>query len=41
RQLATNADLVARAVTILEGMNVRVQSAPEVRERLMLTKRAP
>ncbi len=41
RQLATNADLVARAVKVLEGMNVRVQSAAEVRDRLGLTKRSP
>jgi uncharacterized protein (DUF849 family) len=33
---ATNRDLVARAVTILEAMNVRVLGAPEVRERLAL-----
>jgi len=41
RQLATNADLVARAVKILEGMNVRVQTAAEVRDRLGLFKRTP
>jgi 3-dehydrocarnitine:acetyl-CoA trimethylamine transferase len=33
---ATNRDLVARAVTILEAMNVRVLGAAEVRERLAL-----
>jgi uncharacterized protein (DUF849 family) len=34
--LATNADLVERAVTILEAMNVRVLGPHEVRERLAL-----
>ena len=34
---ATNADLVTRAVTILEAMNVRVLGADEVREKLHLT----
>jgi uncharacterized protein (DUF849 family) len=38
-ELATNAQLVARAVTILEGMNVRVLTAPDVRAKLQLTKR--
>lgn len=33
---ATNRDLVARAVTILEAMNVRVLGPAEVRERLAL-----
>jgi uncharacterized protein (DUF849 family) len=33
---ATNGDLVARAVTILEAMNVRVLGPAEVRERLAL-----
>ncbi len=33
---ATNADLVTRAVTILEAMNVRVRGAAEVREQLDL-----
>jgi len=33
---ATNGDLVARAVTILEAMNVRVLGPTEVRERLEL-----
>jgi uncharacterized protein (DUF849 family) len=36
--LATNADLVGRAVTILEGMNVRVLGPAEVRERLGLVR---
>jgi 3-dehydrocarnitine:acetyl-CoA trimethylamine transferase len=36
---ATNADLVGRAVAILEAMNVRVLGADEVRERLRLVKR--
>jgi len=39
--LATNADLVERAVTILEGMGARVIGPEEVRERLKLTKRMP
>ncbi len=39
KQLATNAELVARAVRILESMNVRVQGPAEVRDRLALTKR--
>jgi uncharacterized protein (DUF849 family) len=34
--LASNGDLVARAVHILEGMNVRVLGAAEVREKLKL-----
>jgi uncharacterized protein (DUF849 family) len=36
---ATNGELVARAVQILEAMNVRVLTPAEVRERLKLTKR--
>jgi uncharacterized protein (DUF849 family) len=36
RQLATNAQLVTRAVTILEAMNVRVLGPDEVRARLGL-----
>jgi adhesin HecA-like repeat protein len=36
--LASNGDLVARAVTILEAMNVRILGPAEVRERLALTK---
>jgi len=39
-QLATNAQLVERAVTILEAMNVRILGPHEVRERLALRKRA-
>jgi uncharacterized protein (DUF849 family) len=35
-QQATNAELVARAVTILKAMNVRVLGPAEVRERLAL-----
>jgi uncharacterized protein (DUF849 family) len=35
-ELATNAQLVERAVTILEAMNVRILSPDEVRERLRL-----
>lgn len=40
-QLATNAQLVERAVTIIENMGARVIGPQEVRERLNLTKRAP
>jgi 3-dehydrocarnitine:acetyl-CoA trimethylamine transferase len=36
-RLATNADLVERAVAILEGLNVRVLGPDEVRERLSLS----
>jgi uncharacterized protein (DUF849 family) len=39
-QLATNAQLVERAVKILEGMNVRVLGPEEVRSKLKLTKRS-
>ena len=39
--LATNAQLVERAVTILEGMGARVIGPDEVRERLKLEKRMP
>ena len=38
-RLATNADLVERAVTILEAMNVRVLGPDAVREKLRLTRR--
>ena len=38
-RLATNAELVERAVTILEAMNVRVLGPGEVRERLGLVRR--
>ncbi len=38
-KLATNAELVARAVTILEGMNVRVLGPDEVRAKLKLKRR--
>jgi uncharacterized protein (DUF849 family) len=38
-QLASNADLVSRASTILEGMGVKVMSAQAVRDKLELTKR--
>ncbi len=37
--LASNGDLVARAVTIAEGMGTRVLGPAEVRERLALEKR--
>jgi uncharacterized protein (DUF849 family) len=36
--LASNGELVTRAVTILEAMNVRILGPAEVRERLALTK---
>ena len=35
---ATNAQLVERAVAILEAMNVRVLGPDEVRQRLQLSK---
>jgi uncharacterized protein (DUF849 family) len=38
-RLGTNAELVERAVTILEGMNVRVLGPDEVREKLALRVR--
>jgi uncharacterized protein (DUF849 family) len=38
-ELATNAQLVERAVAILEAMNVRVLGAEEVRDRLRLVRR--
>ncbi len=39
--LATNAQLVERAVTIIENMGARVIGPEEVREKLKLQKRAP
>lgn len=39
--LATNEDLVGRAVTIIESMGAQVMDAAGVREKLGLTKRAP
>ena len=39
--LATNAQLVERAVTIIESMGARVVGPDEVRKRLSLKKRAP
>ena len=36
--LATNGQLVERAVTILEAMNVRVLGPDEVRDRLALVR---
>ena len=39
--LATNAQLVERAVGIIEGMGAKVIGPQAVRERLKLTKRAP
>lgn len=38
-QLATNAQLVERAVTINEAMNTKIMTPAEVREKLKLTKR--
>ncbi|HUA07421.1 MAG TPA: 3-keto-5-aminohexanoate cleavage protein [Solirubrobacteraceae bacterium] len=38
-RLATNADLVKRAVGLLEGMNVRVMGPDEVRDKLALRAR--
>lgn len=40
-QLATNAQLVERAVSIIENMGATVIGPAEVRRRLKLTKRAP
>ena len=40
-QLATNEQLVARAVGIIEGLGARVIGPDEVRAKLNLTKRAP
>ncbi|MEQ8305385.1 MAG: 3-keto-5-aminohexanoate cleavage protein [Hoeflea sp.] len=40
-QLATNAQLVERAVTIVEALGARVIGPEEVRERLNLVKQAP
>ena len=40
-ELATNAQLVERACTIIENMGARVVTPAEVRARLNLTKRAP
>ena len=39
-RLATNAELVARAVTIVEAMGVGIMTPEEVRAELQLTKRA-
>ncbi len=39
--LATNAQLVEKAVTVLEGMGCSIIGPDAVRERLQLTKRAP
>ncbi|MNL72880.1 3-keto-5-aminohexanoate cleavage enzyme [compost metagenome] len=38
-QLATNAQLVERAVGVIEGMGARIIGPAEVREKLKLTKR--
>ena len=40
-QLATNAQLVERAVTIAENMGARIMTAADVRVKLGLTKRDP
>ncbi|WP_411032689.1 3-keto-5-aminohexanoate cleavage protein [Shinella sp. BYT-45] len=40
-ELATNAQLVDKAVTIVESMGARVIGPAEVREKLKLTKRVP
>lgn len=40
-QLATNAQLVERAVQIIEGMGSEVMGPADVRKQLALTKRAP
>lgn len=40
-QLATNAQLVERAVTIIEGLGAQVIGPEQVREQLGLTKRSP
>ena len=40
-QLATNEQLVERAVGIIEGLGARVVGPDAVREKLGLTKRAP
>lgn len=40
-QLATNAQLVDRAVTIIENLGARVMTPAQVRDRLGLVKRAP
>ncbi|MDJ1015557.1 MAG: 3-keto-5-aminohexanoate cleavage protein [Paracoccaceae bacterium] len=40
-QLATNEQLVARAVGIIEGLGARIMGPEEVREKLGLEKRAP
>ena len=37
-ELASNRDLLAQAMKVLDGMQIRVLSAPQVRERLKLTK---
>lgn len=39
--LATNAQLVERAVTVVENMGAKIMGPAEVREQLVLTKRAP
>ena len=39
--LATNAQLVERAVTVVENMGAKVIGPAEVRETLGLVKRAP
>ncbi|MGO8388869.1 3-keto-5-aminohexanoate cleavage protein, partial [Rhizobium johnstonii] len=38
-QLATNAELVEKAVQVIEGMGARIIGPEEVRKKLKLTKR--
>ena len=40
-QLATNAQLVEKAATVVTNMGASLMTAEEVRERLQLKKRAP
>jgi len=40
-ELATNAQLVERAVTIVENLGARIIGPQDVRDRLKLTKQAP
>jgi uncharacterized protein (DUF849 family) len=40
-QLATNAQLVEKAVNVVESMGARIIGPAEVREKLKLQKRAP
>lgn len=40
-QLATNAELVAKAASMIEAMGAKIMGPQDVREKLALTKRAP